>query len=71
MIIQPFYSLLVFVTSTLYNPNNDFGILAGCISDNLTEVVVVGVLQLVFNDDFPTCTFFCSENVYTEFAPLR
>lgn len=56
MVVQPFDSGLVFLTSVFHHPNDNIRRLAGRISYQLAEVVVIGILQLVLNDDFSVRT---------------
>ena len=50
MLIQPLDGLPVLIASPLQDPYHHRSIFAGCVGDYLAEVVVVCVLQLIFDD---------------------
>ena len=53
MFIKPSDSLLVFFSSLSHEPNDELGFMSCRISDELTEVAVVGDFELILNNDFP------------------
>ena len=53
MVVQPFDSRLVFLTSVFHDPYNHIRRFTRRIGYQLAEVVVVGILQLILYDDFP------------------
>ena len=63
MIVQPFDGSFMFFTSMFYHPNDHIRGLARRIRYQLSEVIVVCVLQLIFNDDFTICTRFGRKDI--------
>lgn len=48
----------MFVSDPFDDPNDHRRLFAGSIGDDLSKVIMVGIFQLVFNDDLPACSFF-------------
>lgn len=71
MVVQPFDGSLVFLTSVFHHPNNHIRRFAGRIGYQLSEVVVVGILQLIFDDDFPICSRLGRKDIDIEIAHGR
>lgn len=53
MLVEPFDSLFVLITGMRHHPHDNFGALACGVGDHLSQVVMIGVLELVF-DNRPT-----------------
>ena len=70
MVVQPFYRCTVFLSSAFYNPDNNVRALAGCVCDQLAEVIVVGILQLILDDDPALGASLCCENIHIEITNL-
>lgn len=51
MLVEPLDGLTMLVSRMSNDPNNNLSPLAGGISDDLAKVIVVGVLELVLDDD--------------------
>ena len=46
------------VTSAFDDPNDNVRRFAGSVGNQLAQMVMIGILQLVFNDDFSICPRF-------------
>ena len=56
----------MFFTCMLYHPNNHICRLTRCISNQLAQMVMVGILQLILYDDFSIGSSFRSKNIHIE-----
>ena len=70
MLVQPRNRLLVLVPRMLHDPDDDVGFLARRIGDDFPQMVVVGVLELVLDDDTARRPAFPRKNIHAE-APDR
>ena len=71
MLIEPFNGLAVLVACLGDNPDDHLRLLAGCVGNDLTKVVVVGFLQLVLDDDLSASAQLGGEQIDLEGADLR
>ena len=46
-----------------HEPNNVFGFESGCVSNELTEMTVIGCFKLILNDNFFGGVFFLCKNI--------
>lgn len=68
VIIQPLDCRAMFFSYSLYNPNYNIGRFARCICNQFTEVVMVGILKLILDDNFSVRTSFRCVNVNIEIS---
>ena len=64
MFVKPSDGLLVFFSSVSHEPNDELGFVSCRISDELTEMVVVGHFELILNNDFPAGVFLLRKYVH-------
>ena len=66
MFIQPLYGTAMFVTSLFGNPDNNISPFPRTIGDNLSQMVVICLTVLVFNNNVASiCAVFCCKNIRT------
>lgn len=63
VIVQPFDCCTMFFSRSLYDPNHDIGRFAGCIGYQFTQVVMIGILKLIFNNNFSVSPGFRCKNI--------
>ena len=71
VIVQPFDSGPVFLSGVFHNPDNDICRFSGGICNEFSQVVMVCIFQLVFDDDFSVCARFRCKNVHIEITNCR
>ena len=63
MFVEPLNRFLMFIPDIADNPDNNFSVIAGCISDNFTQMVMICIFKLIFYDDFSSRRFFLCQNI--------
>ncbi len=63
MFIEPFNRFLMFIADIADNPDNNFSVIAGRISDNFTQMIMIRIFKLIFYDDFSSRSFFLCQNI--------
>ena len=69
--VQPFNRGAVFFARVLHNPYDHIGVFAGCIGYQLAQMIVIGVLKLIFDDDFSTRSGLSRHNIGAEITDGR
>lgn len=68
MLIQPFHRTTMFFSRLFYNPYNDFCVFTSCISEQLTQMCVIGTFQLIFNYNGIIGSFLRSQYIQAKLA---
>ena len=71
VVIQPLNRRAVFLACVLYHPDNRLRIFPGSVGDKFAQMVVVGIFQLVFDDNLLLRCNIGRDNIHAEIAHSR
>ena len=68
VVIQPLNRRAVFLACVLYHPDNRPSFFPSSVGDKFAQMVVVGIFQLVFDDNLLPCCNIGRDNIHAEIA---
>ena len=71
MLIEPFYCLPVLISGTGHHPNDKLSFFSRSVSDDLSQMIMIGIFELVFNNNLTSAPDLLRKYICAEASDTR